>query len=75
MCPAANQCGIGNIPQPRFGQPTVAQVNNVRFPVRGVAQRPNPASKALARCVKALATHWREHFGYEPLLCEPTAGR
>ena len=50
-------------------------VNNVRFLVRGVAQRPNLASKALAHSVKALASHWREHFGYEPLLCEPTAGR
>ena len=29
-------------------------VNNVRFPVRGVAQRPNLASKALAHSVKAL---------------------
>ena len=45
-------------------------VNNVRFLVRGVAQRPNLASKALAHSVKALAAHWREHFGYEPLLCE-----
>ena len=49
---------------------TYDPVNNVRFLVRGVAQRPNLASKALAHSVKALAAPWREHFGYEPLLCE-----
>ena len=49
---------------------TYDPVNNVRFLVRGVAQRPNLASKALAHSVKALVAPWREHFGYEPLLCE-----
>ena len=49
---------------------TYDPVNNVRFLVRRVAQRPNLASKALAHSVKALASPWREHFGYEPLLCE-----
>ena len=45
-------------------------VNNVRFLVREAARRPNLASKALAHSVRALPAHWREHFGYEPLLCE-----
>jgi hypothetical protein len=45
-------------------------VNNVRFLVREAARRPNLASKALAHSVKALAAHWSEHFGYQPLLCE-----
>lgn len=45
-------------------------VNNVRFLVLEAARRPNLASKALAHAVCALPGHWREHFGYEPLLCE-----
>jgi hypothetical protein len=45
-------------------------VNNVRFLVRAAARRPNLARKALAHSVKTLGAHWREHFGYEPLLCE-----
>ena len=50
-------------------------VNNVRFLVLESARRPNLASKSPAHAVRALPAHWREHFGYEPLLCEPTAGR
>ena len=45
-------------------------VNNVRFLVREAARRPNLASKALAHSIRALPAHWREHFGYEPLLAE-----
>lgn len=45
-------------------------VNNVRFLVLEASRRPNLASKALAHSIKALAAHWREQFGYEPLLCE-----
>jgi len=45
-------------------------VNNVRFLVREAARRPNLASKALAHSVRALPAHWRDHFGYEPLLAE-----
>jgi hypothetical protein len=45
-------------------------VNNVRFLVLEAARRPNLASKALAHSVRALADHWMEHFGYQPLLAE-----
>ncbi len=45
-------------------------VNNVRFLVLDSARRPNLASKALAHSTRALPDHWRDHFGYEPLLCE-----
>ena len=45
-------------------------VNNVRFLVLGEVRRKNLASKALAHSVKTLAAHWREAFGYEPLLAE-----
>jgi hypothetical protein len=45
-------------------------VNNVRFLVMEKSRRPNLASKALAHSVKALAAHWQETFGYEPLMVE-----
>lgn len=45
-------------------------VNNVRFLVREAARRPNLASKCLAAAVNALASQWRERFGYEPLFAE-----
>ena len=50
-------------------------VNNARFLVLDSARRPNLASKVLAHSTRALAGHWREHFGYEPLLCEPSGAR
>jgi Domain of unknown function (DUF4338)/DDE_Tnp_1-associated len=45
-------------------------VNNVRFLVLNASRRPNLASRALAHSVKALAAHWQEQFGYQPLMVE-----
>ena len=50
-------------------------INNVRFLVRAAARRPNLASKALAEALKAIGAQWRERFGYEPLLAEPSGAR
>jgi len=50
-------------------------INNVRFLVRAAARRPNLASKALAEALRAIGAQWRERFGYEPLLAEPSGAR
>ena len=45
-------------------------VNNARFLILPWVQCPNLASRILSGAAKRLPAHWRERYGYEPVLLE-----
>jgi hypothetical protein len=45
-------------------------VNNARFLILPWIQCPNLASRILSAAAKRLPAHWRERYGYEPVLLE-----
>ncbi len=61
-----------SVPQRRERLQLVVQNRRfLRLTPKGTA--PNLASQALAASVRALPGHWRQHFGYRPLLAESFA--